>query len=723
MKINTLTFVFFILLFSGCIPEDPKIEPGVRGAGKPVFNGGASLKSKTASTIEVTAEILKENGYKITERGFCYGTSPEPTEENGKTVRDSVVSIGLYTLKIEELTHNTKYFIRPYAKNASGTEYGIPDLVDSTNIGTGTVSTLRPQQQDVYASKVTVRGKIDSAGEGEILRRGVYYSETKDFSDKKSVESTDETATYLCLLTDLTPSTTYYFQAFAVNTYDTFMGGVDSILTRDGRPKVGEIKIESPGFTDVTLISSVTDGGDETVKIVQRGFCWATTSDPKISDDTIQCASGTGEFKGVIPNLVARQNYYARAYAISNFNKIDYSDSIPFSTKTDVPVVLTEKVTIVRDGYAVVRGIITTGGMTQVKSSGICWSPTNAMPTFDADSVLLLSPDAGGVMSGTLTNLRGGVTYYVRAFATNDNGTSYGEMEQFTTPSIFKTDLKSFPGTPRRPNSAAYFAIGDILYILGGDLGPVCTDELWSYSIRANTWMQLRSFEGGPAKWQSGVHYGAGAYVYGGYDENDKAMSKLYHYNAADIGDNNKWEEKNIGADTLYRTVGCENSNGILYVGGKRDTVKRDVWFIDVPSNKWKKKTDFPVKQYGGIAVKLNGVIYAGMGRDDQDACNGNLWMTSTSDTTATWTLKTSCTDCRGGIFAGVASNQRQRIYVIDEDYYLLEYNPADDVWTKKSQLPPEYRSIHCMYDYNGKIYIGLGEANSLLVYDPLWDN
>jgi hypothetical protein len=717
LGVNILIFVFFVFLFSGCF-DYPKIDPGVRGAGKPVFNGGASLKSKTASSIEVTAEIREENGAKIIERGFCYGTSSSPTRENAKVIVDTAVGIGVYTLKIEGLEHNTEYYICPYAENSQGTEYGA-EFVGSTNIGTGSVFTLKPAVRDIYASEAMVGGIITDAGEGEILKRGVYSSGTKDFTVKDSVESTDDTETYMCRLTGLVPSEKYYVQAFVENTYGIFKGGVDSLQTRDGMPHVGEITNIEAGFTDVTLTSSVTDGGDETVKIVERGFCWALTHEPEISDDTVHCDSGTGTFEGVIANLKAKQLYYVRAYAISNHNKIHYSEEKSFSTKTDVPTVQTEEVTKVQNGSANVKGIIGDEGMTPIISSGICWSSTNATPTVDGgDNVLLLSVTEG-VMSGTLTNLRGGVTYYVCAFAKNSKGTSYGDVRQFTSPSIFKTDLAPFPGATRWPNSTAYFTIDGILYLLGGDLGPNYTNELWAYSIENDKWSELQSFKGGAAKWQTGVRYGLGAYVYGGVDENSDAILGLYYYNTHE----NSWEERNIGADALYRTAGCAYSGGILYVGGKRDTVKQDVWFFYAVSNSWEKKTDFPVKQYGGIVVILNGVIYAGMGRDDQNVCNGNLWTTSTSDGATTWTLKTSCTDYSGGILAGVASSQHQRIYVIDEEYYILEYNPEGGVWTKKSQLPSEYRSFHCMYEYGGKIYIGLGSANSLTVYDPLWDN
>jgi hypothetical protein len=173
--------------------------------------------------------------------------------------------------------------------------------------------------------------------------------------------------------------------------------------------------------------------------------------------------------------------------------------------------------------------------------------------------------------------------------------------------------------------------------------------------------------------------------------------------------------------DSICLSVGSLNSNGIFYIGGKKDTVVQNVWNYRVDINTWSKKTDFPVKQYGGIAVNLNGIIYAGMGKDDSNVCNASLWQTE--DAATTWIPLSTCSVHSGGIFAGVACSQRNRIYVLDEAYYILEYNPVTNAWKRKSQLPLAYREFHCMYEYNGKIYVGFGTANTLIVYDPSWDN
>jgi len=357
--------------------------------------------------------------------------------------------------------------------------------------------------------------------------------------------------------------------------------------------------------------------------------------------------------------------------------------------------------------------------MTSVITSGICWSTTNTRPNISDDSFLPLIV-TGNAFSGSLTGLKGGTTYYVRAYAKNEQGEGYGEVEQFTTPKVFTTGLAPFRGEDTR-YSFAYFAIDWHLYILGGDLGASYTDELWSYSILNNNWERCRPFIGAPSKWQTGVSYGAAAYVYGGENGSGSEQPGVYHYMAPL---ENRWSYYDaVPADSaiVNKTVGYAYSNSIYFIGGmSADTVREDVWRYEVPYTNWRKMTDFPVKQYGGIAVVVDKVPYVGMGRDTVDVCNGSLW--TTSDGATSWNLATTY-PVTGNVLGGEVCNKR--IYIIDESDYILEYNPETNVWTRKSRLPESHRkAVHCVYSVDNLLYIGLGsDKKSLIVYDPLWDN
>jgi hypothetical protein len=477
----------------------------------------------------------------------------------------------------------------------------------------------------------------------------------------------------------------------------------------------------------------VGDGGDITVTIAERGFCLREQT-AEIDSIIPSGEGGVGSFEELIEGLKAGGRYIVKAYAKSTVLDVKDLELTVFSkdtlifTKQDKPTVVTEAVEDrhILNGNADITGTISDEGRDGVIEAGICWSLTNQEP--DMDDNYELSSISERKFTVRLTGLKGGVTYYVCAFARNGYGLSYGEPQKFTTPPIFSDNLITFEGQTPLLNSPAYFAtyVDGTFYLLGGDLGPHLTAELWSYTVSDpnNSWKPLKPFEGGAVKWQTGVGYGRGAYVFGGVYEDPDAKIGLYYYDPSPI---NEWKLKSTLPDTLSSAAGCAYSNSVVFIGGKTDgnIIKQSVWSYQPQFDTWEKKSDFPDKQYGGFAVVYNDKIYAGMGKDDSDVCHGNLWVSE--DGAAGWTLATTCTNYYNGILSGVVSPVNRCIYVIDEDYRILEYSLELDEWKEKSLLPSKLsKNVHCMYEYHGKIYIGLGveaDKNSLIVYDPLWDN
>ncbi|GEC79239.1 serine hydrolase domain-containing protein [Flavobacterium aquatile] len=90
----------------------------------------------------------------------------------------------------------------------------------------------------------------------------------------------------------------------------------------------------------------------------------------------------------------------------------------------------TSVVTSIETTTAISGGIISSDGLSNVSSRGICWS-TTANPTI-ADSKT--SDGTGtGTFTSNLTGLLPNTTYYVRAYATNSVGTAYGNQVSFST--------------------------------------------------------------------------------------------------------------------------------------------------------------------------------------------------------------------------------------------------------------------------------------------------
>ena len=94
------------------------------------------------------------------------------------------------------------------------------------------------------------------------------------------------------------------------------------------------------------------------------------------------------------------------------------------------PLVNTLNVGSVYSYSAVVTGEVLSHGASQVTVCGFCWS-TSQNPTINSNH----STGTGGLgnFTATITGLTSNTTYYVRAYATNSQGTAYGNELSFTT--------------------------------------------------------------------------------------------------------------------------------------------------------------------------------------------------------------------------------------------------------------------------------------------------
>jgi len=114
------------------------------------------------------------------------------------------------------------------------------------------------------------------------------------------------------------------------------------------------------------------------------------------------------------------------------------------------PVVLTVKITGITTTSAIAGGNITYDGGSPVTARGVCWDTTTG-PTFKSHAT---SNGRGtGFFSSDLTNLLPGTLYYVKAYATNVEGTTFGFETAFTTVAVTPA-LTTSKATDLTTNSA-----------------------------------------------------------------------------------------------------------------------------------------------------------------------------------------------------------------------------------------------------------------------------
>ena len=102
----------------------------------------------------------------------------------------------------------------------------------------------------------------------------------------------------------------------------------------------------------------------------------------------------------------------------------------PTPPVAELPTVVTGEVTGITVHSASCGGEVTSDGGAEVTERGICWS-INTHPTISHNHV---SAGTGtGTFSAMMSGLSANSTYHVRAYATNEAGTAYGEDKEFTT--------------------------------------------------------------------------------------------------------------------------------------------------------------------------------------------------------------------------------------------------------------------------------------------------
>jgi hypothetical protein len=518
-------------------------------------------------------------------------------------------------------------------------------------------------------------------------------------------------------------------QAFVSNRFGTFTdNNVVDFVTGNGKPVIDSARVLNPstdiGYTEVIVVSGVLEGGDTTIE--ESGFCWSENPMPSTeSGNKVPCRfkGEIGPFVAQIDGLIPHQTYYFRAYAKNGFGTVYSSNQLIIQTKSQLPS-LSTNLPIVNNsqGTVVLGGQIQDQGKSAIIAKGVCYSSTNPTPTLANGT--LVNIGVNETFSAELSGLRGETTYYVRAYAKNSEGESYGEIVTFSTPQIFNGGLPPFPETTPLEASSAYFMIGNRFYLLGGDMGPNYTGKLWRYDKEAssgNAWRELQDYPGA-LKWQAAVAFGQSAYILGGMGVGNKTSNDFYQY----VSVNNTWYPMPKGPDSACLRTGVALGDSktleysIYYFGGLRDTAKNDVWEFHTSggSGVWTKKTSLPDAQYGGIAVCIDSAVYVGLGKNTFGVCNKTLW--KSTDEMETWSQETELSALSNGILVGVVS--KKKIYVIDESYRIYEYDPQTSLWHAKSQLPSSMSSVQCMYAIDDLIFAGFVN-NSIIMYNQLWDN
>ena len=378
---------------------------------------------KTATTVEITIEYSYPTKLEYVNAYVSLSNSFGNSMIYNAEIYDSI-----FVVTADNLNENTQYYYRFEYSNGVNIIKTETKNFTTESFNMPTVETA--EVSEITSNSVKCGGNVISDGGTTVTTRGVCWSENENptVNDFHTFDG-NGVGSFTSTITGLTENTVYYVRAYATNNENTAYGEQRMFTTLQNivSPTITTLDVTNITSTSATCGGNITsDGGSA---ITARGICWSENHEPTISDSHTSDGEGTGVFTSQMTGLETNVTYYVRAYATSDYGTV-YGEERGFITQDGLAIVSTNNVTYITSTSAVCGGNVTDDGGFDITERGVCWS-ANINPTInDAHT----SDGSGmGEFTSSITGLNNNTMYYVRAFAKNAKGVSYGDEKSFTT--------------------------------------------------------------------------------------------------------------------------------------------------------------------------------------------------------------------------------------------------------------------------------------------------
>ena len=387
-----------------------------------------AISNLASTTATSGGNITSDGGAAVSARGVCWSTSTGPTTASTILADSPGTGTGTFVSNLSGLTAGTTYYLKAYATNSVGTTYGNEVVFTTPSLPTLTTTAIT----NLAGTSATSGGNITNNGGTAVTARGVCWSTTAGAVLGVGNFTSDGTGNgiFVSNITGLTTGVLYYVRAYATNASGTAYGNEIS-FTPSGPsiPTLTTALLTNPTSTGGTFGGNITSDGGSAV--TARGVCWNQVGGATITGLKTTDGTGTGVFASNVTGLIAGNGYFIRAYATNSIGTAYGQEE--YYVPVGLPVLTTLSLSYTAPATTALSGVnVTNASGGTLSAIGIVWGTTSGPTILSHLGITSENLANGWYAQSTITGIQQNVTYYVRAYATNEIGTSYGPEISFT---------------------------------------------------------------------------------------------------------------------------------------------------------------------------------------------------------------------------------------------------------------------------------------------------
>jgi len=388
---------------------------------EPIYPDVSSNEITHITTTNATGggEVTFDGGAEVTARGIVWSAAQSPTVDDHEGITIDGSGEGAFVSVLSGLMPETTYYVRAYATNNIGTGYGHSEGNSYNVMGVGEKCWMAENLRAALyrdGTPIAYPGADNTAWQNSTEGAYAWYNNDTVWKELYG-------ALYRLAMSDFIGGTVAPFgnQLKSCRQVNSPLGG-ECNTTEHPRWNQNNTHYGTDDWNFSGLPGGFRGNSGTFSAMGSSGYWWSATA----LDADQAWNRNLNNFNGTIGR--------------TSFNKL-FGFSVR-CIKSIPATVTTGEIADITTTTATGGGAVLYEGDSPVTARGLVWSKTEN-PTLEDHEGMTTEGGGTGSFSSVLTNLQPATIYYVRAYATNSNMTSYGNSISFVTDVLPPSNLQA----------------------------------------------------------------------------------------------------------------------------------------------------------------------------------------------------------------------------------------------------------------------------------------